>query len=200
VGWHGCKAWRLSHAARRRIPVRVWRPQTLAPYINPNPNPNPDPTLTRYPAPFFGQPGAGTPYHCPIDAPSDVNITACPRVVTSSDDDREGPGPIPGHVAIEALLHAHRFCDPELKRWFASSCRISGVDLLTAIRKIYPARDDYPPPTNEWPIRNLDFPSPQGPPHFCDANYRATGMWVDYCPCVFCAPPHTHPRTSLHII
>ena len=129
-----------------------------------------------------------------------MDITACPKVVTSSDDDLEGPGPIPGHVAIEALLHAHRACDPELERWFASSCRISGVDLLTAIRKVYPARDEeYPSATLLWPTRNLDFPSPQGPPHFCDANYSATGMWVDYCPCAFRAHPsvctaHLLPR------
>ena len=64
-----------------------------------------------YPAPFFGQPGAGTPFHCPLDAPHDVDIEgACPKVVTSGDDDLEGPGHIGSEAAIEALVHAHKTC------------------------------------------------------------------------------------------
>ena len=144
-----------------------------------------------YPAPFFGQPGAGTPFHCPFDAPPDVDIEgSCPKVVTSADDDIEGPGHIRSEAATQALVHAHQTCDPDLPRWFASSCRTAPADLLLAIRKVYPRSRhptyaEYPDPglPGAYTMRSLDFPSPQGPPHFCDPDYRATKMWVDYCPC-----------------
>ena len=146
-----------------------------------------------YPAPFFGQPGAGTINHCPIDAPSNVDVSSCPVVTTSGDDDLEGPGHIPAIAATEALLYAHRACEPLLQRWFASSCRISAADLLTAVRKVYPRElfsslDAYPTPgtPGAYSMRSLDWPSPQGSPHFCDVDYRAIGMWVDYCPCALC--------------
>ncbi len=122
-----------------------------------------------------------------------MDVSSCPVVITSGDDDLEGPGHIPAVAATEALLNAHRACEPLLQRWFASGCRISAADLLTAVRNVYP-RELFPSldayPTSNTPgaysMRSLDWPSPQGSPHFCDTDYRAIGMWIDYCPCALC--------------
>ena len=44
-------------------------------------------------AAFRGQPGGGSPHHCAIDAPIDIKIQTCPKIVTKSDDHPlYGPG------------------------------------------------------------------------------------------------------------
>jgi len=142
-----------------------------------------------YPAPFLGQPGGGSPFHCPLDAPRDINIDECPRVVTSGDDDPEGPGYIPPEAATAALVHAHDACSPALARWFAHSCRLSASDLLSAIRDIYPRAShpswkaypaySYAPPNQSYPYMADEHRSPAGSPHWCQEGYA---KWADFCP------------------
>jgi len=149
-----------------------------------------------YPAPFLGQPGGGTPFHCPLDAPATIDIGSCPRVTTRADDDLEGPGHIPAEVATSALVHAHLTCDPSLKSVFAESCRVSATDLLRLIRKIfpraqYPDWSSYPPYSynasgyQSYSYMADEYRSPllgqsgAGSPHWCDADYQG---WADFCP------------------
>lgn len=143
-----------------------------------------------YPAPFMGQPGAGSNRHCPLDAPASVNIGECPRVTTSGDDDPEGPGYIPPEVATAALVQAHNTCDVDLPSMFAHSCRLSPSGLLHLIRKVYP-RDKYPDhsayPAYSYPTpASFSFmadehrrPSSMHTAHWCDADFSG---WDDFCP------------------
>jgi len=150
-----------------------------------------------YPAPFFGQPGGGSPFHCPLDAPTTTDISRCPRVVTSSDGDSEGPGHIPVEAATAALVHAHRTCEPGLSRWFATSCRVPPDELLRQLRKLYPRAQHpdwshYPAysynasgGTQSYPYMVDEYRSPAlnqagaGSPHWCASTYQG---WADFCP------------------
>jgi len=51
-------------------------------------------------SPFDGQPYPGTPHHCPADASDDIKAGDCPKIVTLSDSDPQGPGHIPPHIAL----------------------------------------------------------------------------------------------------
>lgn len=139
-----------------------------------------------YPAPFFGQPGAGSPFHCPIDAPADINIDECPRVVTSSDEDSEGPGHLPPEAVTSAMVHAHMSCAIGNEGWFDHGCRAPADALLRHVRTLfpreqYPDHSHYPPPTTPGSYLYLvdEFRSPEGSPHWCDEEYT---VWRDFCP------------------
>ena len=145
-----------------------------------------------YPAPFFGQPGAGTPFHCPLDAPWDVQVGKCPAVETVSDDGPEGPCYIPPHIAVHALMRAHVGCEmATIDRWFTHGCRVPAAELLAVIRRDFPRpwfakHSDYPPSSAKgiynMSVATLEFPSPSGSPHWCEPAYLAANKWADYCP------------------
>ena len=89
--------------------------------------------------------------------------------------------------------------DADIENWFdfeseTAPCDIKPSVLASMIRTKYP-RDpetgavDYPPPVieGEYEYYELEFPSPQGPPHWCTDEFLATGQWVSHfcvCPCV----------------
>lgn len=54
-------------------------------------------------SPFLGQPGAGSPHHCPEDSATDIAVQTCPKVESMNDNGAYGPGHVPPHIALAAL-------------------------------------------------------------------------------------------------
>lgn len=166
-----------------------------------------------YPAPFFGQPGAGTPHHCLIDAPYDIKIQTCPQVVTSSDNGPNGPGHIPPPITLAAVRQAYRDDCPsneDLAAWFdfdQYQCLMKTETLLAMVRRYYPRDPDtgkveYPSPAdpNSSTYYELEFPDPTGSAHWCSEDYIASGHWADFCPYVHEGEnkgKYQHPHISL---
>lgn len=161
-------------------------------------------------APFLGQPGAGSPHHCPLDAPADQKVQECPKVGTLSDDDAIfGAGHIPPWIPLRALRDSYLECDADITEWFDfdnHECRVKPEVLLSLVRKFYPRNGDgiadYPPPvfpgTPEY--YPYEYPSPQGPPHWCNEAFQAEGQWADWCPYVFEGEDmglYRHPHIAL---
>lgn len=54
---------------------------------------------------FFGQACAGGNAHCPYDFPSDkINCATCGKIKTDNDDGPNGPGHVPPHIGLAALV------------------------------------------------------------------------------------------------
>lgn len=148
-----------------------------------------------YAAPFLGQPGAGSPHHCLEDAPADQKVQECPKVATLSDDDPIfGAGHIPPWIPLRALMDSYLKCEEDITEWFdfdQHDCRVKPDVLLSLVRKYYPRDADgavnYPPPvipdTPEY--YPYEYPSPQGPPHWCNEAFQAEGQWADWCPYIY---------------
>lgn len=163
-----------------------------------------------YPAPFLGQPGAGTPHHCPEDAPVDIKIQTCPKVETDSDSGPLGPGHVPPPHSLAAVRQALKDCKDDFASWFdydQHGCIVTPSALLGLVRRYYP-RDPatgvvvYPPPTDPETMSyyELEYPSPQGGPHWCSEEFIAADQWADFCPYVFegeDAGAYQHPHISL---
>lgn len=166
----------------------------------------------RYPfdfaAAFRGQPGAGSPHHCAIDAPIDTKIQTCPKIVTKSDDHPLfGPGHIPPNIAVRSVRDAALECGADTASWFdfdKHRCDISPNILLKLIRKYYPrdaGGDVYYPGSAEagpafW---EYEFPDAEGQAHWCGEEYRATGQYADFCPYVHEGPnagKYRHPHIA----
>uniref|UniRef100_A0A7S4EMS4 Uncharacterized protein n=1 Tax=Pseudo-nitzschia australis TaxID=44445 RepID=A0A7S4EMS4_9STRA len=181
----------------------------------------PTPIDTRYPfefaAPFNGQPGAGSPHHCPKGTTNDTPVQSCPKLITDNDDGEYGIGHVPPPIALAVVRNAVKDCvdESEFESWFdfestTAPCDILPSVLATMIRNKYP-RDPktgavkYPPPVIEGTFEyyELEFPSPQGPPHWCTDDFLASGQWVDYCPYVFEGPnagKYRHPHLALSAV
>jgi len=181
----------------------------------------PTPIDTRYPfefaAAFKGQPGGGSPHHCPEDYDPNSPIQACPKLITDNDDGEYGIGHVPPPIALAVVRNALSECtnEADLETWFDFESETAPCDILpsvlsTLIREKY-ARDpetgavDYPPPVFEgtYEYFELEFPSPQGPPHWCTDEFWAAGQWADFCPYVFEGPNagmYRHPHLALSAV
>mmetsp|Transcript_56110 Transcript_56110/g.63498 ORF Transcript_56110/g.63498 Transcript_56110/m.63498 type:complete len:425 (-) Transcript_56110:82-1356(-) len=119
----------------------------------------PTPLDTVYPfeeaAPFMGQVGAGTSYHCSkdFDGRNEDYKKGCRTTNTDYDNGPGGPGKIPPHIALAAVTRAYNEQKVgDISEWFDhgySACRILPHKLLQMIRLYYPRVDGkayYPPP------------------------------------------------------
>jgi hypothetical protein len=171
----------------------------------------PSPIDTRYPfesaAPFLGQPGAGSPHHCPEDSPVDQKVQECPKVTTTSDDGLFGAGHIPALIALRSIRDSYLECNSDLSEWFdfeESECRVKPDMLLSLIRKYYPRDEDgkvdYPPPFNpDTPeFYPFEYPSPEGNPHWCSAEFVAAGQYADWCPYVYNGTLYEGPDAGIY--
>ncbi|OEU13585.1 hypothetical protein FRACYDRAFT_241924 [Fragilariopsis cylindrus CCMP1102] len=177
----------------------------------------PTPIDTRYPfeyaADFQGQPGAGSPHHCAVDYDPNSPIQACPKLITDNDDGEYGIGHTPPHIGLAVVRSALSECaEDEFADWFdfeseTAPCDIKPDVLASMIRAKYP-RDpdtgavDYPPPVvpGSFEYFELEFPSPEGPPHWCTPAFWESGQWADFCPYVFegeNAGKYRHPHLAL---
>jgi len=166
-----------------------------------------------YPAPFLGQPGAGTPHHCPENSPNDIRIQSCPKVETTSDHGPNGPGHIPPPITLAAVRQTYRDDCPsveELQGWFDYDhyqCLITPETLLGMVRRYYPRDPDtgkveYPSAAdpNSSAYYELEFPGPQGGAHWCSDEFVQVDHWADFCPYVYegeNAGKYQHPHISL---
>jgi hypothetical protein len=163
------------------------------------------------PAPFFGQPGAGSPHHCPEDAPEDIKIQSCPVVETDNDYGPNGPGHVPPPMTLAALRQAIEDDCPtteDIQTWFnydQHQCLIMPDILLGFLRRYYPRNEfganAFPSDTDpdSTTYYELGFPSPQGP-HYCTDAFIEADHWKDFCPYVFegeNAGKYQHPHISL---
>lgn len=165
-----------------------------------------------YPAPFFGQPGAGTPHHCPENAPVDIKIQTCPKVETDSDHGPNGPGHIPPPITLAAVRRAYEDDCPsveDLEMWFdydQYKCLMTPETLLALVRRYYPRDPDtskanYPSPAdpNSTTYYELEFAGPTGA-HWCSDEFAEADHWADFCPYIFegeNAGKYQHPHISL---
>jgi len=105
--------------------------------------------------------------------------------------------------------------ESDFETWFDFESETMPCDILpsileTLIREKYPRDPEtgevsYPPPVEEGSFEyfELEFPSPQGPPHWCTDEFLASGQWVDYCPYVFEGPnagKYRHPHLALSAV
>mmetsp|Transcript_36634 Transcript_36634/g.74734 ORF Transcript_36634/g.74734 Transcript_36634/m.74734 type:complete len:351 (-) Transcript_36634:84-1136(-) len=190
--------------------------------LHPNLGGHPTDIDVRYafykPSAFMGQPGGGSPHHCPEDYDNSLPIQACPKIKTKTDDGPSGPGHIPPHIALasltwateERLIKRSKMFDYDLH-----GCRVVPDVLLHMIRHYFPRTVgeyvDYPPPITpeggdyqyEFPsgrgVENQGPPYEPGPPHWCTADFLAAGQWPDFCPYVFEGPDagkYRHPHIA----
>ena len=166
-----------------------------------------------YAAPFLGQPGAGTPHHCPENAPADIKIQTCPKMETDSDNGPNGPGHIPPPITLAAVRHTIKDDCPsmeDMKSWFDYDqyrCLMTPETLLAMVRRYYPrdpetGKADYPSPAdpNSSTYYELEFPGPQGGAHWCTDEFVQADHWADFCPYVYegeNAGQYQHPHISL---
>lgn len=159
-------------------------------------------------APFLGQPGAGSPHHCPEDSPADQKVQECPKVTTTSDDDGIfGAGHIPPWIPLRSIRDSYLECNSDISEWFdfeEYECRVKPDMLLSLVRKYYPRDEDgnvdYPPPVNpDTPeFYPYEYPSPQGPPHWCSAEFQTAGQWADWCPYIYNGTLYEGPDVGLY--
>jgi len=216
--------WKVNKNNKRVAGGGKWNPYYLTKRWNgldPDLGGYPTPLDTRYPfefaAAFKGQPGAGSPHHCPEDADPNTPVQSCPKLITDNDDGPYGIGHVPPHIALAVVRNAVSECsdNSDFETWFdfeseTAPCDIQPDVLATMIRDKYP-RDpvtgavDYPPPVIEGTFEyfELEFPSPEGPPHWCTEEFWESGQWADYCPYVYegkNAGKYRHPHLVLSAV
>ena len=169
-------------------------------------------------SPFEGQPYPGTPHHCPADASDDIKAGDCPKIVTLSDSDPQGPGHVPPHIALASLtwgVERELFSMDEIFDYDSFDCRVIPDVLFKMIREYFPRMEgekvDYPPPIvpeggdyqYEFPsgrgIENQEPPYEGGPPHWCTEEMTASGHWDGVCPYIFEGPDagkYRHPHIA----
>jgi len=181
---------------------------------------------TKYPyefaAPFFKQPGDGSPHHCPMNAAADTKIQTCHRitppcgpgqVMCQKVTDQFGTGMLPPWVPLAAVKNAFLDCEEDVCDWFDDETQPCNIHESVLGRLVYDTfgvngtiqftppeiLDDLPPHFKNSTYFKLQYSgNPHAvenhlSPHYCSKAATEEDIWGDFCPYI-----HTGDNSGLY--